>query len=60
VTIEKADAGDTESLSSDNDLEPSATSDKIILSFSDDDPENPYAWSNVCLEHHGRAIEGEY
>ena len=51
VDIEKAEHGSSASLSSDNDLdndlEPSATRDKIIISFADDDPENPYAWGPV-------------
>lgn len=45
--IEKADNGDVDSSGSDNDLEHSATSDKIVLSFEEDDPENPYSWSLV-------------
>jgi hypothetical protein len=48
VDIIKADNGDSSSLSSSNSLEPTTTSDKIIVSFTDDDPENPYTWAWVC------------
>jgi len=54
--IEKAGNGSDSSLSGSDilrptaTLEPTATSDNIILSFTDDDPENPYTWKLVSSD----------